>query len=192
MVVSKFLDSLNLIEALAQMANPRCAAVRINKHILAHSVINRTLDMASSLACYAAMKADEMLSAKVALSPGMISRSWDPVISSTAHTIYDLADKLTHARDPEAAQCGITQERNQLLLNAIVAFAAASGSEEPPCAPSSVPYSLEAELRMAEEILDKGIAPLMTAFKSQRDAFFDNYRKARELAEALPEILLHA
>ena len=183
--VNSFLGSLNLIEALAQIANPENKNVTANRRRLGQSVINRTIEMASSLACYASMTGDQILSAKVSLSPAMVARSWDPVISATARSIYDLSEELIASGTQEAALCGITAEKNQLLLNSIVAFSASIGSEIGTT--TSEPFSLAAELRRADEILRRGIDPLMLSIKAQNNSFFAGFRLARGLAEFPPQ-----
>jgi hypothetical protein len=187
--VDKVLGSLNLIEALMQIGNPQFKVITANRRRLGRSVIARTMEMASALACYASRVQDQILSAKVSLSPAMMARSWDPVISATARSIYDLCEELIETGTQEAAQCGITSERNQLLLNAIVAFSAAIGSGIGTSGPQ--PVSVDAECKRAQEILKGGIDPLMVAVKAQSESFFASYRQARELAEALPQMLLN-
>lgn len=184
--VDQFLGSLNLISALTQISNPGLN-MTANKRRLARSVINRTMEMAGSLECYALETGDEILSAKVSLSPAIIARSWDPVISATAKSIFDIAEELIEAEAKEAGLCGITRERNQLLLNSIIAFAAAIGSEFEQ--DEFGPISLEAEFRRAHEILKGGIDPLLSAFKEESDSLFISYRQARDLSETLPQMI---
>ena len=179
--VNNFLDSLTLIEALAQIRNPHTKSVTANKRRLAKSAINRTMETAGSLVNFASLKGDPILSAKFSLSPSMLARSWDPVISATARSVYDLAHELIAAAPSEAETCGITAERNQLLLNAIVAFSASTGSDSAPQTADS--FSLEVEFRRAEEILNAGVGPLLASLKAQRESLLNAYRQAMHLAE---------
>jgi len=186
-VVDKFLGSMNLVSALAQLSNAQFNTLTVNKRRLVRSVINRTMEMAEALECFAARQGDEILSAKVALSPAMIARSWDPVITATARAIHDLSEELIQTGSPEAAKCGVTAERNQLLLNSIIAFSAAIGMEGE--RESLAPCFLEAEFARAEEILRSGIEPLLNGVKEHCDALLAMHRQA--MALAIPHMFLN-
>ena len=188
-VVGKFLGSMNLVSALAQITSSQIDTVTVNKRRLVRSVINRTMEMAEALECYAARVEDQILSAKVSLSPTMIARSWDPVITATARAIYDLSEELIQTGASEAGQCGVTPERNQLLLNSIVAFANAIGSEVE--RDSLAPVSLEAEFARAEEILRSGIEPLLAGVKQHCEGLLAMHRQAMALSKAIPQVPLN-